>query len=430
MFKKSYVYAGLIALSTCSLSYASGLDDEETERRASSSVSSIGSDDSFCESVWRDFRISEGYAIEGFFDPAYYLDQLGDESIADPLDHFRNVGWVEGYNPNPWFDMALYQKYYPSTVNPFEDWLTQAIGTQERGHGEEELIFSLTSHGPRIGTTYLAVESLLRQTRKPNRIILNLTTEDFPTRQIPKGLEYLKERGLEVRFSDVNYKVATKLVPTLRDFPDAVVITADDDRIYAPDWAEVLMNHHRHHPTDIIACSAREYVVSRSHLDYAGHCTNPIVSFLRYLEQRFFHHEHCGHGIFEGFTGVLYPPYALDSEVFNLEAFNRLSPVADDVWFQAMAIKRGTKVRGLSYDETERFKWPQEIDGTQAAGLYHEHLDANGWMAYRTLLNYGLLQKAGIKQFSNPACQTCGKAITLPGEDYIYSKHGCKTCLN
>jgi|GEM_PF-1145337 len=424
MLKKEYICAGLIAVSIGSLSYASGLDDEKTERRSSSSVSSMDSDDSFGESVWRDLRVSQGYEIEGFFDPEHYLTQLEGEIPKNPLEHFQTIGWKKGYNPNPWFDMALYQKYYPSTVNPFEDWLTQTMGTQEKVDGEEELIFSLTSYGPRIGTAYLAIESLLRQTRKPNRVVLSLALADFPTRQIPKGLEYMKERGLDVRFSDVNYRVATKLLPTLKDFPEAVIVTADDDRIYAPDWAEVLMSHHRHHPTDIIACSAREYAVNSE---------TPGNPFIDYLKQKPLYNERSGHGIFEGFTGVLYPPHALDSEVFNFDNFKRLTPYADDVWFQAMAIKKGTKVRGLTPEETARedFRWPQEIDDTQAVGLFHDHLDANGWMAYRVLKDYNLFEKMGIQSSDHPECQSCGREVVVPGADYKYARgKGCKTCLN
>ena len=43
-----------------------------------------------------------------------------------------------------------------------------------------------------------------------------------------------------------------------------------------------------------------------------------------------------------GYGGVLYPPGAFDEEVFNEKVFMRLCPYADDIWFFAMALKKGT----------------------------------------------------------------------------------------
>ena len=37
---------------------------------------------------------------------------------------------------------------------------------------------------------------------------------------------------------------------------------------------------------------------------------------------------------------MLYPPRSLDAEVLNREVFTSICPTADDVWFNAMAIKR------------------------------------------------------------------------------------------
>lgn len=45
-----------------------------------------------------------------------------------------------------------------------------------------------------------------------------------------------------------------------------------------------------------------------------------------------------------GVGGVLYPPDSLDEEVMNEEVFLDICKYADDVWFYAMALKKGTLV--------------------------------------------------------------------------------------
>ena len=45
-----------------------------------------------------------------------------------------------------------------------------------------------------------------------------------------------------------------------------------------------------------------------------------------------------------GVGGVLYPPNSLDKEVFNEKVFLDICKYADDVWFYAMALKKGTLI--------------------------------------------------------------------------------------
>ena len=47
---------------------------------------------------------------------------------------------------------------------------------------------------------------------------------------------------------------------------------------------------------------------------------------------------------FTGVGGVLYPPGSLDEEVYNETTFVSICEYADDVWFNAMALKKGTLV--------------------------------------------------------------------------------------
>lgn len=301
------------------------------------------------------------------------------------------------------------------------------------------VIVSLTSHPPRINTAWMAIMSIYKQTQLPSRVVLNLASEDFPKGidSLPNTLKYLHlHKGLEIVFTE-NYKVATKLIPTLKRFQRDTIITIDDDRIYNENFIKLLWEEHLKYPKDIISTSARKYIFVE------GKCygrpdlgTNPKID---YLLQSYLYNT-CDFGIFEGFAGVLYPAESLDREVFNFNNFKVLTPFADDIWFQAMAIKNNTKVRGLSHDILSRFedlKWPKEIDGTQKTGLYHRHLKANNIMCYRTLYYYDLLDKLGIPKIKRGfTCEGCKRKIKLykPNEKLSVKTEGqikpCCVCLN
>lgn len=52
----------------------------------------------------------------------------------------------------------------------------------------------------------------------------------------------------------------------------------------------------------------------------------------------------CMEGVPIGYGGVLYPPHSLDENVFDSRKFMELCPNADDLWLNAMAQMKGTRV--------------------------------------------------------------------------------------
>lgn len=190
----------------------------------------------------------------------------------------------------------------------------------------KQVIVTLTTHSKRIYEVFLAIESIMQQTVKPNRIILWLD-ETKQNEPLPITLQRQMERGLEVRFcKDVGPH--TKLVPSLRIFPDDILVTIDDDTIYAFDMLENLLNSYRKFPQYIHA--------NRAH----------IIKFTdKGCMENYNAWEQCTTKIGNspllfptGVGGVLYPPHTLSEEVLNEEAFLRLCPTADDIWFKAMSL--------------------------------------------------------------------------------------------
>lgn len=206
---------------------------------------------------------------------------------------------------------------------------TESGVTSER-YCDHDIIVSLTTYGRRIHSVYMTIESLMEQTMKPNRIILWLD-DSFEAKRLPESINKLRKRGLEVAFcKDVrSYK---KLVPALCKYPDDVIITVDDDIVYDVNMLENLIVPYQENPRAIYCNRAHKMLP-----DGNG-------KLLPYGEWEWCSKEQGFNDLFfpTGVGGVLYPPHSLDEEVKNEAVFMDICKLADDVWFKAMALKKGT----------------------------------------------------------------------------------------
>ena len=102
-----------------------------------------------------------------------------------------------------------------------------------------DLVISLTTIPSRLPYLELTLKSLLRQTRRPARIRLNLPSFSRRERrayEVPCWLEHLSSVEV-VPCEDLG--PATKVLPTLRDAdPRQRVLAVDDDRVYPPSLVE------------------------------------------------------------------------------------------------------------------------------------------------------------------------------------------------
>lgn len=239
-------------------------------------------------------------------------------------------------------------------------------GVTDTAYGPEPLIVTLTTHGNRINTVFQSVESIFMQTCKANRVVLHLSEDEFREEDLPVTLQRQMARGLEVRFvRDVGPQ--TKLVPALQAFPEALLVTIDDDIFYPIYTLERLIRLHRDHPGDVCCTVSRMLARSgdrglKPFNDCIFTSLKKPASSMNYLA--------------EGFAGVLYPPHCLHPDVVRDDLFRKLSPLADDLWFKAMEIRQGTKVCQMP-GTNWMFYWTYVADATvQAEGLFHKNLYA------------------------------------------------------
>ena len=115
---------------------------------------------------------------------------------------------------------------------------------------QRQVIVSLTSFPAAIMYAARAIQSILDGTVLPDKIILYLTASQFPNKEIPVELQDLATKNsiFEVRFYEENIRSYTKLVPALKDFPDAIIVTVDDDIWYHKNMLHDLLVLHNQTP--------------------------------------------------------------------------------------------------------------------------------------------------------------------------------------
>ncbi len=219
------------------------------------------------------------------------------------------------------------------------------------------LIVSLTSYPERMTTIHFTLHTLLNQSIKPDKLILWLAKEQFPRREkdVPRRVRRLRKYGLSIEWcNDIrSYK---KLIPTLKEYPNNIIVTVDDDIYYPSNWLELLYESYLNNK-EIIHCHRAHKInfdENKKILPYKNwdkKTTNRDISFLTF---------------FTGAGGILYPPQSLYIDVINNDLFMKLAPDADDIWFWAMAVLNSTKIKVVKNNITKI----TVIDETQDTGLW------------------------------------------------------------
>ena len=230
---------------------------------------------------------------------------------------------------------------------------------------DHSIIVSLTSYGKRIHEVALAIESLMQQTMKANRIVLWLD-KSFQNQLLPRSLILQQQRGLEIEYcTDIGPYM--KLIPQMRKTPDDAIITVDDDVIYDFDLLEHLILAYQKDKTKIHCCRVHKMLF----------CPDGNIMPYNKWESRCVKLGTDKHYFLTGVGAVLYPPHCLDEEVLNEKVFAEICPKADDVWFTAMALKKGTPINKV-FTRNPHGEDYIEIPYSLEEGLSHENVEQGG----------------------------------------------------
>ena len=254
---------------------------------------------------------------------------------------------------------------------------------------DKKIIVSLTSSPARIKGVPYTIASLLNQTMKPDKIILWLGDDRFPDRKLPKIFDKLKACGVDIEFRE-DLGPHTKYYYAMKEFPEDIVITFDDDWIYRNDLIEKMYKSYINHPSCVNCMQATKIAFLEdgsigpdSKWDYR--IISADVESFRYSAI--------------GVWGVLYPPHSVHEEIFNVEAIKKLCPKADDVWLKFMEVMKGFKVVSVGTESTGK----NCIYGSQGKESLWIYNIANGGNDKQL--------KAVIEAYNNWTIESTGKTI-------------------
>ena len=191
------------------------------------------------------------------------------------------------------------------------------------------VLVSLTSFPARLPYLHHTLYSILTQDYKDFHIALFLSSSEVRPDELPLILKIFKKLGLlSIHFVEENLRAYKKLFYALQAYPEHIIITIDDDQIYAPNTISLLLESYKKFPRAIHTHLAYDgaYMADILELDSATYCA--------IIAQDSPHLALASVGV----SGVLYPPRAFGQEFFNKQAIVSLAPYNDDLWFYVMSV--------------------------------------------------------------------------------------------
>lgn len=251
---------------------------------------------------------------------------------------------------------------------------------------KQKVIVSMTSFPAAIPYAVQAIRSILDGSVLPDKLLLYLTVSQFGKSGIPQELLKLADDHpvFEIRNYDKDIRSYRKLVPALKEFPDAVIVTVDDDVAYHKNMLRDLLRLHEQMPDVILAHRAKRM--------------KPDAPYRKWRKYRWYHFLrtkiHAGFkNIATGVGGVLYPPDSLKLEMMDESLFTAIAPTTDDIWFWAAAVANGTKIVPVpfGYNKPRGLKKPREL--SLKTTNFKSGIDKNSAVLKAVLEKYPLIKQ-------------------------------------
>ena len=222
---------------------------------------------------------------------------------------------------------------------------------------KEETIVSLTSYEPRLPYLSATLNTLLKQTVKPNRIIVWLSCE---ISMVPDRVLKYRKYGIEFRHVQLDLKGHKKYFYALREFPRATLITVDDDVLYSKDLISSLLKTHRKFPTAVVGRRVHD-------MRFQDGSPAPYSTWRMNVNDCF----EPSYSLFcTGCAGILYPSGCLDVSLLDSSRIIRYCLGGDDIWLKYMSLLNNTKTVWAPNDYSPLLSSP----GTQKTSLSQENV--------------------------------------------------------
>lgn len=229
------------------------------------------------------------------------------------------------------------------------------------------MVVSFTSFPKRIGFTVSVIANAHAQTRKADKVLLYLAPEQFPQKEaeLPQALLEQLDRGLaEIRWV-LDIRSHKKYHYVMREFPESLIVTLDDDLAYPDDMLENLFHCYLCHPDKVSAM--------RAHLTVTDVSSGQLLPYNRWVkEYRGATYIPSPQLFVTSGAGTLFPPGVLHPLALDLDKAWSLCPYADDVWLNLMTLLNGRCVV-LAVDDFTMKNMP----GSQEEALQSINVDNN-----------------------------------------------------
>ncbi|ALT69746.1 glycosyltransferase family 2 protein [Methanobrevibacter millerae] len=351
------------------------------------------------------------------FDYEYYRSKYNYTLNFNPLLHYLSIGHNQGKNPSVSFDGKFYESSNINIINsklnpllyfvlygidegnvlinkdvyPYHKSINKrlldakiknfnefGVTTHKR---DKKLIVSLTSFPERLYDIHYCIFSIFNQSIKPDEVVLWLASDQFPNGEndIPPNVLNLKKFGLKIKWCK-DVKSYKKLIPALSEYPNDLIVTADDDLFYPKNWLELLYDEHKKNPKYIICQRSRNVSLNtegsfESYNDWELNVGETKPSFINLSTNG---------------AGSLFPPNSLHEDVCNNELFEKLCPTADDIWVWAMAILNKTKIKCVKNNmfQLTYINLARELNIINEKTLYSSNFDGGNDLQLKQVIDY------------------------------------------
>lgn len=192
-----------------------------------------------------------------------------------------------------------------------------------------KVVVSLTTISHRVDNLHLTLESLLNQDIRDIEVVVYVSPDPFlldtGVDAIPEACRNLMRDDARLAWRSVpNIGPYRKLLPALMGglYANSLIVTADDDTIYPPNWLSTLVYYYNIHKCII---ASRGHFMARSNGAFspyrqwmaASNAENPSL-----------------YNLPTGKDGVLYHPMFFHKRVLDYRTALDLAKTADDLWFK------------------------------------------------------------------------------------------------
>lgn len=356
-------------------------------------------------------------------DAEYYLVNNPDVKASgmDPCAHFQLYGWREGRKPNIWFNTELYKAENPDIdcgLNPLLHYvfIGHSQGRRPNANAPKtrgRIVLSLAPAAADYAAVKYSLQSLLNQTLQADKIIVQLGREHYQGKQFCYNFVNLLDQGVDLRWC-ADHGGYNQLLPTVRDYPDDIIITCGCAAVYPQNFLEALYANYKSKP-------------GAAHCYYASRVINDAEG-LRFLfgagdtaKTDFLNMPHAN-------LGLLLPPASMPAAAFDQDVYLRHAPRYCDLWYWLMLLsasvpvhicpelpqylaKNSCKARNLLEADRSRF----ELEALSLAYVFKDEIERKtGIKFHRDVLKPHVVKsyaKWAKKEFDLNNCQDYNEKI-------------------